>query len=62
VLVRRRQKALEMVTDGMVGIAIMESPVQLEMRLRAYLEEDHGEESTGGDHGEAEAPAPAAAQ
>jgi chemotaxis protein MotA len=62
VLVRRRQKALEMVTEGMVGIAIMESPVQLEMRLRAYLEEDNGEESTGGDHDEADAAAPAAAQ
>lgn len=62
VLVRRRQKALEMVTEGMIGIAIMESPVQLEMRLRAYLEDDDGEGSTGGDHAEADAPAPAAAQ
>jgi chemotaxis protein MotA len=61
VLVRRRMKALEMVTEGMVGIAIMESPVQLEMRLRAYLEDDHGEGSTGG-HDEADAPAPAAAE
>jgi chemotaxis protein MotA len=62
VLVRRRQKALEMVTEGMVGIAIMESPVQLEMRLRAFLEDDDGEQSAGGDHDEAEAPAPAAAE
>jgi hypothetical protein len=51
-----------MVTEGMVGIAIMESPVQLEMRLRAYLEDDSGEESTGGGHDEADAPAPAAAE
>lgn len=62
VLVRRRQKALEMVTEGMVGIAIMESPVQLEMRLRAYLEDDNGEETSGDDQDEAEAPAPAAAE
>jgi len=62
VLVRRRMKALEMVTEGMVGIAIMESPVQLEMRLRAYLEEDGGEESKGGAGDHADAPAPAAAE
>ena len=60
-LVRRRMKALEMITEGMVGIAIIESPVQLEMRLRAYLEDDNGEESAGG-HDEADAPAPAAAE
>jgi chemotaxis protein MotA len=60
VLCRRRQKTLEMVTEGMVGIAIMESPVQLEMRLRSFLEDDKAEEtpSAGDEH----AAAPAAAE
>ena len=38
-IVRRRMRTLEMVTEGMVGIAIMESPLQLEMRLRSYLDD-----------------------
>lgn len=37
-LVRRRMRRLEMITEAMVGIAIMESPMQLEMRLRSFLE------------------------
>jgi hypothetical protein len=31
-------RRLEMITEAMVGIAIMESPMQLEMRLRSFLE------------------------
>jgi chemotaxis protein MotA len=37
VLVRRRMRRLEMITEGMVGIAIMEPPMQFEMRLRSLL-------------------------
>jgi chemotaxis protein MotA len=37
-LVRRRVQRLEMITEGMVGIAIMEQPLQFEMRLRSLLE------------------------
>ena len=37
VLVRRRMRRLEMITEAMVGIAIMEQPMQFEMRLRSYL-------------------------
>ena len=40
----------------MIGIAILESPLQLEMRLRSFLE--HGEAAEGGERGEEE---PAAA-
>jgi chemotaxis protein MotA len=36
-LVRRRMQRLEMITEGMVGIAIMEQPLQFEMRLRSLL-------------------------
>jgi chemotaxis protein MotA len=38
VLVRRRIRRLEMITEGMVGIAIMEQPMQFEMRLRSLLD------------------------
>jgi chemotaxis protein MotA len=38
VLVRRRMRRLEMITEGMVGIAIMEQPMQFEMRLRSLLD------------------------
>ncbi len=38
-LVRRRMRTLEMITEGMIGIAILESPLQLEMKLRSFLEE-----------------------
>jgi chemotaxis protein MotA len=48
-LVKRRVRRLEMITEGMIGIAVLESPLQLEMRLRSFLE-----------HGEAEASAQAA--
>lgn len=38
VLVRRRIRRLEMITEGMVGIAIMKQPMQFEMRLRSLLD------------------------
>jgi chemotaxis protein MotA len=38
-LVKRRIRRLEMITEGMIGIAVLESPLQLEMRLRAFLEQ-----------------------
>jgi chemotaxis protein MotA len=37
-LVRRRMQRLEMIAEGMVGIAIMEQPLQFEMRLRSLLD------------------------
>jgi len=62
-IARRRMKTLEMVTEGMVGIAIMESPVQLEMRMRSFLEDDKSEASGGDQYGEAgDAAEPAPAQ
>jgi chemotaxis protein MotA len=42
VLVRRRMRRLEMITEGMVGLAIMEAPMQFEMRLRGYLDDPEG--------------------
>jgi chemotaxis protein MotA len=38
VLVRRRMRRLEMITEGMIGIAVMEQPLQFEMRLRSLLD------------------------
>jgi hypothetical protein len=38
VLVRRRVRRLEMITEAMVGLAIMEPPLQFEMRLRGFLD------------------------
>jgi chemotaxis protein MotA len=52
--VKRRVRRLEMITEGMIGIAILESPLQLEMRLRSYLEHGGGE---GGGHASDDAPA-----
>lgn len=37
-LVRRRARRLELIMEGMIGIAILESPLQLEMRLRSFLD------------------------
>jgi chemotaxis protein MotA len=37
-LVRRRMRRQEMIAEGMIGIAILESPLQLEMRLRGFLD------------------------
>ena len=36
--VRRRVRRLEMITEAMVGLAIMEPPMQFEMRLRGFLD------------------------
>jgi chemotaxis protein MotA len=61
-LVKRRVRRLEMITEGMIGIAILESPLQLEMRLRSFLE--HGKAEDGGGHGDEEpaaTPSPAGA-
>jgi len=44
-IVRRRMRRLEMITEAMVGIAIMEQPMQFEMRLRGFL--DHPGDETG---------------
>ena len=44
-LVKRRIRRLEMITEGMIGIAVLESPLQLEMRLRSFLEHGGGTES-----------------
>jgi chemotaxis protein MotA len=60
-LVKRRVRRLEMITEGMIGIAILESPLQLEMRLKSYLEHGGGEDSGGHAAEEPEA-APAAAE
>lgn len=38
VLVRRRMRRLEMITEAMVGLAIMEPPIPFEMRLRSFLD------------------------
>jgi chemotaxis protein MotA len=43
-LVKRRVRRLEMITEGMIGIAVLEGPLQLEMRLRSFLEHGKGEE------------------
>jgi chemotaxis protein MotA len=42
VIVRRRIGRLEMIMEGMVGIAIMEQPTQFEMRLRSFLDAPAG--------------------
>lgn len=54
-LVKRRMRRLEMITEGMIGIAVLESPLQLEMRLRSYLEHGGAEGERAGEG----APAPA---
>ena len=36
-IVRRRVSRQELITEGMIGIAILESPLQLELRLRSFL-------------------------
>jgi chemotaxis protein MotA len=38
VLVRRRMRRLEMITEAMVGLAIVEPPMQFELRLRGFLD------------------------
>ena len=44
-LVRRRMRRLELITEAMVGIAIMEQPMQFEMRLRSFLEAPNKQEA-----------------
>jgi chemotaxis protein MotA len=53
-LVKRRVRRLEMITEGMIGIAVLESPLQLEMRLRSFLENGGAED---GEHPTADAAA-----
>jgi chemotaxis protein MotA len=54
-LVRRRVRRLEMITEGMIGIAVLESPLQLEMKLRSFL--DAGEAADAAPAGGQEQPA-----
>lgn len=54
--VKHRVRRLEMITEGMIGIAVLESPLQLEMRLRSFLEHGGGE---SGEHAAEDAAAPA---
>lgn len=56
-LVRRRMRRLEMITEAMVGIAIMEQPMQFEMRLRSFLDAP-SKESPAPEDDEAAAPSP----
>jgi chemotaxis protein MotA len=51
VLIRRRMRRLEMVTEAMVGIAIMEPPMQFEMRLKSFLDEAEMPETREADDG-----------
>jgi chemotaxis protein MotA len=61
VLVRRRMRRLEMITEAMVGLAIMEPPIQFEMRLRAFLDSAEAEKPRASE-GEASAPSAAAGE
>jgi len=60
VLVRHRMRRLEMITEAMVGLAIMEPPMQFEMRLRGFLDAHEAARPSEGE-GEGEG-APAGAQ
>ncbi|HEX4113006.1 MAG TPA: flagellar motor protein [Stellaceae bacterium] len=46
VLVRWRIRTMDMILEGLVGIAVMEKPIQLEMRLRSFV---HGEVKARGE-------------
>ena len=52
ILVRRRMRRLEMITEGMIGLAIMEPPMQFEMRLRGFLDHAEGERPRGAEDDE----------
>jgi chemotaxis protein MotA len=54
-VVRRRVRRMEMIAEGMVGIAILESPLQLEMKLRGFLEASDAEAAPGERGAEGEA-------
>lgn len=51
VLVRWRVRTMDMILEGLVGIAVMEKPIQLEMRLRSFV---HGHGTAHADEGAAE--------
>jgi chemotaxis protein MotA len=55
VLVHRRMRRLEMITEAMVGLAIVEPPMQFELRLRGFL--DGTESEPRREQGEEEAAA-----
>lgn len=55
-LVRRRMRRLEMITEAMVGIAIMEPPMQFEMRLKSFLDRAETPAAQGEDDGAAPPP------
>jgi chemotaxis protein MotA len=48
VLVRWRVRRMDMVLEGLVGIAVMEKPIQLEMRLRSFLHDGEGAKAEDG--------------
>lgn len=56
-LVRRGVRRMEMITEGMVGMAVMEKPIQLEMRLRGYLKGEGGDSGTPSDEDKGARPA-----
>jgi chemotaxis protein MotA len=56
VLVRRRVRRLEMVVEAMVGMAIMEPPMQFELKLRSFLEGEHSASAGSEDEGAAPPP------
>jgi chemotaxis protein MotA len=62
-LVKRRVRRMEMITEGMIGIAVLESPLQLEMRLRSFLEHGEAERAAeaGGEEAGSARPSPAGA-
>jgi chemotaxis protein MotA len=62
VIVRRRMRRLEMITEGMVGLAIMEPPMQFEMRLRGFLDEAEAPERPAAGEEEAAQPQATAAE
>jgi chemotaxis protein MotA len=60
-LAKRGVRRLEMITEGMIGIAILESPLQLEMKLRSFLDPGEGAEASKDNGHEAAEPSPAGA-
>lgn len=56
-LVRRNMRRMEMITEGMVGMAVMEKPIQLEMKLRGFLSESKAGEGESAGEEKAQQPA-----
>lgn len=56
-LVRRNMRRMEMITEGMVGMAVMEKPIQLEMKLRGFLSESKGAEGESASEEKTQQPA-----